>query len=124
MKRALIAVGAVLILAAPALADEVTIDKQTTTTTTTTTAPAVIPPGSTVAIAPNPPPPAQAELVPPPPDDTANWVGGHWLWNADMHAYTWVAGRYAEPPRVTAVWVPGHWVEQPNGWEWVGGYWD
>jgi hypothetical protein len=122
MKRALLAASAVLIFAAPALADQVTIEKRTITRE----AP---PPESgstvsTVVIAPNAPPAPEAETPPPPPGPTAVWMSGHWTWNPDRQVYAWTHGHYAEPPRPKAAWIPGRFIERAGGWVWENGHWD
>jgi hypothetical protein len=125
MRRAILAAGAGLIIAAPALADEVTIDKKTTTTTTTTTTePNSGSTVSTVVIAPNPPPPPRDEMPPPSPGPAMVWMTGHWMWHPDAQSYVWVHGKYAEPPRDHAAWIPGHWNPRSDGWEWTDGHWD
>lgn len=123
MRRALLAAGAVLIFAAPALADEVTIDKKTTTTTTTTT-PAYGSTESTVVLAPVAPPPVRVEAPPPVPGPGMAWIPGHWVWRGEDRGYVWLHGRYAEPPRARAAWIAGRFVQRPGGWMWVEGHWD
>jgi hypothetical protein len=125
MKRALIAAGAVLIFAAPALADSWTIEKDTTTTSSSSS---VVPQSgstvSTVVIAPTPPPPPRIVAAPPPPGPGVAWMPGHWMWNPATQDYAWAHGRYAEPPRVGVAWRPGHWIERAGGWMWIEGHWD
>lgn len=125
MKHALLVAGAILILAGPALADEVTIEKDTTTTTTTE--PAVPSVGSTeptVIVAPSPPPAPRVEVPPPVPGPGLAWIPGHWTWNPGAMAFGWIAGRYAEAPRAHAAWDTGHWVHHGDGWVWEEGHWD
>jgi hypothetical protein len=126
MRRALLAAGAALVFAGPALADDVTIEKRTTTTTKqlTTEAPASGSTVSTVIVAPNPPPEPRVEVRPPPPGPTVVWVGGNWRWNAAEHNHVWVPGKYVEPPRAHAAWVPGRWIHRPDGWVFEDGRWD
>jgi hypothetical protein len=122
MRRALLAAGAVLILSAPAFADEVTIEKKTTTITKE--APES---GSTVTteiIAPTPPPAPQAEIPPAPPGPKVAWVTGHWSWDPAAQNYVWVHGRYMEPPHAHAEWLPGRFVQRPDGWLWEDGSWE
>jgi hypothetical protein len=120
MRRALFAAGAVLILSAPAFADQVTIEKQTITRDVPQS-------GSTETteiIAPTPPPAPQAEVPPAPPSPDVAWVSGHWSWDPAAQNYVWVHGRYLEPPHAHAEWVPGHFVQRPNGWLWEDGTWN
>jgi hypothetical protein len=124
MKRALVIAGAALIFAAPALADEVTVEKRTITKEVTQDAPESGSTVSTVIVAPNPPPPPRAEAPPPPPGPEMVWMTGHWSWDPATKTYHWVGGKYAEPPRPKAAWLPGHWAERPGGWVWVNGRWD
>ncbi|MBV9828248.1 MAG: YXWGXW repeat-containing protein [Alphaproteobacteria bacterium] len=121
MKRVLYAAGALMILCAPAFADEVTIEKRTITHET-------VPPESgstvsTVVLAPTAPPAPQIETAPPAPAPTAVWQEGHWSWNPERQLYVWMHGHYAEPPRVHAAWLPGRFVERPGGWVWEEGHW-
>lgn len=120
MRRVLLAASAVLVMAAPAFADEVTIEKKTITREEPQSGSTV----STVVVAPTPPPPPRAEAPPPPPGPAVVWTAGHWSWNPDTHTYVWVAGRYLEPPRAHAAWVPGNWVKTADGWVWEEGRWD
>ena len=129
MRRALLAASAALfgagIIAGPALAAEVTIEKKTTTTKEITKE---VPESgstiSTVIVAPDPPPPPRVETMPPPPGPDVVWVKGHWGWSPDTHNYVWAPGEYREPPRAHAAWVAGRWIERPNGWVWEEGRWD
>jgi hypothetical protein len=123
MWRALITVGAVVALTAPAFAAETTtvIEKRTTVTREV--------PGSgttvtTTAIAPNPPPPPRVEVAPPLPFPAAVWTPGHWRWNPGQQDYSWVGGVYLSAPQGHAVWVPGDWRQEPPGWVWTEGRWD
>jgi hypothetical protein len=118
----LTAAVAALLVAAPALAQEVTIEKKETTITREV--PESGSTVSTVVVAPNPPPELRVETPPPPPGPAMVWVGGNWRWNPETRDYVWAAGRYAEPPRPRAAWVPGHWVQRPDGWVFVDGRWD
>jgi hypothetical protein len=125
MKRLLMIAGAALLCAGPALAADVTIEKDTTTITKE-----VVPPephsGSTVAttiVAPEPPPPPRTEVRPEPPRPGMAWQEGHWEWNPDKRNYSWVPGDFTEPPRPRAVWSPGHWQKRPDGWVWTAGRW-
>jgi hypothetical protein len=120
MRRALLAAGAALIFAGPALADSVTIEKKTITREEPASGSTV----STVVVAPNPPPPPRAEVPPPPPGPAMVWMGGHWSWNPESHTYVWLTGKYAAPPREHAAWAPGHWAQRPDGWVWQEGRWD
>lgn len=120
MRRALFAAGAVLILTAPAFADQLTIEKRTITRETPASGSTV----STEIIAPDPPPPPQAEVPPPPPGPGVAWIPGHWGWQPAGHTYAWVHGSYREPPRAEAHWVPGRFVERNDGWMWEDGRWD
>ena len=121
MRRALITAGAVLILSAPAFADEVTIEKKTTITREVPESGSTI---STVIVAPNPPPPIQAEVPPPAPGPEMVWMSGHWGWDPETRSYVWVGGEYAAPPRPRAAWMPGRWIQRPEGWVWEDGRWD
>src|ERR1700676_3570731 len=121
MRRALITAGAVLILSAPAFAEEVTIEKQTTITKEVPESGSTI---STVIVAPNPPPPQQAEVPPPAPTPEMVWMSGHWSWDPETRAYVWVRGEYAAPPRPRAAWMPGRWIQRPEGWVCEDGRWD
>jgi hypothetical protein len=123
MKRLLLTAGAVLVMAAPAFAADVTIEKRTTTTTTTEE-PKSGSTVSTVVIAPNPPPPPRAEAPPPPPGPAVVWVGGRWSWEPGARNYVWIPGKYLEPPRAHAAWVPGHWAKRAGGWVFEEGRWD
>jgi hypothetical protein len=116
--------GAALICAGPALAAEITIEKQTTTTKELV--PAEPRSGSTVAtviVAPEPPPPPRAEVRPEPPRPGMAWMEGHWEWNPETRTYRWLPGEFAEPPRPRAVWTPGQWQKRPDGWVWSPGRW-
>jgi hypothetical protein len=124
MRRALLAAGAVVLFAAPALADELTVDKKTVTTTTTTRTPEVGSTVSTVIIAPTPPPPPRVEVPPPVPGPDMAWIPGHWRWSRGGQNYVWDDGRYAEPPRARAAWMAGHFERRPDGWIWTEGHWD
>ena len=122
MKRTLLLAGAALVVAMPAFADDVKVEKKTTTITRE--APETGSTVSTVVVAPNPPPPVRAEVKPPPPGPDVVWVAGHWSWSPDTHNYAWSPGEYREPPRAHAAWIPGRWMERPNGWIWEEGRWD
>jgi hypothetical protein len=126
MRRAILAAGAALVFAGPALADDMTIEKKTITTTkeVTTEPPASGSTVSTVIVAPNPPPEPRVEVRPPPPGPAVVWAGGHWSWSPPTHSYVWVPGRYVEPPRAHAAWVPGHWLKRGDGWVFEDGRWD
>ncbi len=118
----MLAAGAVALLAAPAFAADVTIEKKETTVTKQ-----VPESGSTVSttiIAPTAPPSAQVETPPPPPAPTAVWVPGHWLWNPERQTFIWGHGKFLEPPHAHAAWVPGTWLQTPTGWAWHEGHWD
>lgn len=122
MRRALLTAGAILIMAAPAFADDVTIEKKTTITRE-----AVPETGSTVStviVAPNPPPPPRAEAPPPSPGPEMVWMSGHWTWKPEARNYVWMEGKYAMPPRPRAAFVPGRWVQRTEGWIWEDGRWD
>src|ERR1700693_4759488 len=91
MRRVLLATAAVIALSAPALADDVKIEKQTITRespTGTTVEKQTITreePGegstvSTTIIAPKAPPALQVETPPPAPRPTEAWIPGHWRW--------------------------------------------
>jgi len=118
----LTAAAAALLVAAPALAQEVTIEKKETTITREV--PESGSTVSTVVVAPNPPPELRVETPPLPPGPAMVWIGGNWRWSPETRDYTWAGGRYAEPPRPRAAWVPGHWVQRPDGWVFVDGRWD
>ena len=120
MRRILLTAGAALLLAAPALGEEVTIEKKTITREVPSSGSTV----STTIIAPNPPPAPQAETPPPPPGPTMVWTPGHWSWEPERHAYNWIHGKFMEPPHARAAWVPGRWAERPDGWYWQEGRWD
>jgi hypothetical protein len=125
MRRVLMIAGAALLCAGPALADDVTIEKDTTTITKEVV-PAEPHSGSTVAttiVAPEPPPPPQVEARPEPPRPGMAWMEGHWEWKPDRRAYNWTPGEFAEPPKPHAVWSPGHWQKRPDGWVWSPGRW-
>jgi hypothetical protein len=129
MKRALLAVGAAVIFAAPAIAaDNVVIEKRTTTTTTTKEVTPDVPGSgstvSTVVLAPNPPPEPRVEVRPPAPGPSVVWVGGNWRWSTPEKNFVWVPGKYVEPPRARAAWVPGRWMQRPDGWVFEDGRWD
>jgi|SRR5580700_8004211 hypothetical protein len=136
MRRALLATAAVLVLSAPAFADDVKIEKQTITRenpdTGTTVEKKTITreePGegstvSTVVIAPKAPPAPQVETPPPAPRPAEAWIPGHWRWEPGAANFVWVHGHYAEPPRPRAAWAPGRWIERNNGWVWEEGRWD
>lgn len=120
MRHVLLAASAVAILAAPAFADEVTIEKKTITRDETRS-------GSTVPniiVAPNPPPAPEVEVPPPPPRPTMVWMSGHWRWSPETQSYVWTRGRFAEPPRPQAAWIAGRWLQRPEGWVWQEGHWD
>jgi hypothetical protein len=121
MKRALITAGAVLIFAAPALADSWTIEKETTTTSSSSVVPLTNP--APAVVVEQPPPPARTELPPPPPDADAAWVAGHWRWDTANQTYVWLHGHYVQPPEFGVAWVPGHWDRRADGWAWVYGHW-
>ena len=125
MKRVLMIAGAALICAGPALAADVTIEKQTTTTKELV--PAEPPQSgstvSTIIVAPEAPPPPRVEVRPEPPRPGMAWMEGHWEWNPQTRTYSWVAGEFAEPPRPRALWSPGHWQKRPDGWVWTAGRW-
>ena len=77
MRRVLMIAGAALICAAPALADDVTVEKQTTVTKELV--PAEPHSGSTVAtviVAPEAPPPPRVEVRPEPPQPGMAWMEG------------------------------------------------
>ena len=125
MRRVLLATAAVIALSAPALADDVKIEKQTITRespTGTTVEKQTITreePGegstvSTTIIAPKAPPALQVETPPPAPRPTEAWIPGHWRWEPGAANFVWVHGRYDEPPRPHAAWVAGRWVERPQ----------
>jgi hypothetical protein len=120
MRRALLTAGAVLILTAPAVADQVTIEKKTITRDETRSGSTV----PTVIVAPNPPPAPQVEIPPPPPRPTMVWLSGNWRWDPDVRNYVWIRGRFAEPPRPQAAWIPGRWHQRPEGWVWEEGHWN
>lgn len=124
MRRALLAAGAVLIMAAPAFAESSSVTIEKRSVTTERTVPEVGSTVTTTIIAPTPPPAPQAETPPPPPGPGVAWIPGHWAWEQAQTNYTWVHGRYAEPPRAHAAWVAGHWVPQAHGWIWEEGHWD
>jgi len=121
MRRALLATGAALLLAAPALADQVTITTKTITKDVPETSGSTVP---TVVVAPNPPPPPEAEIQPPVPGPGVAWIPGHWSWEPDAHNFVWLHGRYMEPPHTDAAWLPGRWVERDQGWVWEDGRWN
>jgi len=121
MKRALFAAGAVLILAGPAFADDVTIEKRTITREVVPESGSTV---STVIVAPTAPPAPEVETPPPAPAPTAVWMPGHWNWSPERQVYVWSHGRYAEPPRARATWIPGRFTERPDGWVWQEGRWD
>jgi YXWGXW repeat-containing protein len=123
MRRALLAAGAIVVLAAPAFAQSSSVTVEKRTWTETKTVPEVGSTVSTVVIAPKPPPAPRVEAPPPPPPGEA-WVPGHWAWNSGTVAYVWTPGHFARPPRVHAAWMPGHWAQRPNGWVWVEGHWN
>jgi hypothetical protein len=123
MMRALMIAGAALLIAGPALADEVTTYEKSTTTTTTSEMPAVGSTTSTVVIAPTAPPAPRVEVPPPPPGPAVAWIPGHWSWSPGSAGYVWSAGRYAEPPRAHASWDAGRWVHHGHGWVWEEGHW-
>ena len=121
MRRALLTAGAILILAAPAIAaDEVTIEKKTITREAPESGSTV----STVIVAPTPPPAPRAEAPPPPPSPEMVWMPGHWRWAPDARNHVWVEGKYAVPPRPRAAWLPGRWMQRTEGWVWEDGRWD
>ncbi|MGE0259586.1 MAG: hypothetical protein AB7T18_12615 [Alphaproteobacteria bacterium] len=124
MRRVLMIAGAALICAAPALADDVTVEKHTTVTKELV--PAEPQSGSTTAtviVAPEAPPPPRVEVRPAPPQPGMVWMEGHWEWNPQTHTYAWISGKFAEPPRPRAVWSPGHWQQRPDGWVFTPGRW-
>jgi hypothetical protein len=120
MRRVILTAGAVLIMAAPAFADQVTIEKKTITKDVPESGSTV----PTVIVAPNPPPPPRAETPPPPPGPEMVWLSGHWSWTPEARNYVWVEGKYAAPPRPRAAWLPGRWMQRPEGWVWEEGRWD
>ncbi|HEX3864734.1 MAG TPA: hypothetical protein VHY35_23870 [Stellaceae bacterium] len=122
MKRALLAAGAMLVLSAPAFADQVTTEKQTITRTTTVPESGSAMPS--VIVAPTAPPADEAEVRPPAPMPTAVWMPGHWSWIPERQAYVWTQGRYGDPPHPHAAWLPGHFDQRPDGWVWLDGRWD
>ncbi len=124
MRRAVMIAGAALMFGAPALAQDVTVEKRTTITREVPEPPASGSTVPTVIVAPHPPPPPRAEIPPPPPAPAMVWLEGHWGWNPATGAYVWVDGRYAAAPRAHAAWIPGHWVQRPDGWIWDDGRWD
>jgi hypothetical protein len=124
MKRALLAAAAALvsagIIAGPAFADEVTIEKKTTKARDIPESGSTV---STVIVAPDPPPPLRAEALPPSPGPDLVWIAGHWSWSPDMQNYVWTPGEYREPPRAHAAWLPGRWMQRHDGWVWDEGRW-
>ena len=124
MRRVLMIAGAALICAAPALAEDVTVEKQTTITKELVPAePLSGSTTSTVIVAPEAPPPPRIEVRPAPPRPDMVWMEGHWEWNPQTHTYGWTQGTFAEPPRPRAVWTPGHWQQRPDGWVFTPGHW-
>src|SRR5260221_3541414 len=93
MRRALLAAGAALVFAGPAVAADVTIEKRTTTTKEVTTeAPTSGSTVSTVIVAPNPPPEPRVEVRPPPPGPSVVWTGGHFEWQPAARGHVLVSG--------------------------------
>jgi hypothetical protein len=138
MRRVLIIAGAALLCAGPALAADVTIEKETTvtkelvpaepkdTTVTKELVPAEPHSGSTVStviIAPEAPPPPRVEVRPEPPRPGMIWMEGHWEWTPEKRTFGWIPGEFAAPPQPRATWSPGHWQKRPDGWVWAPGHW-
>jgi hypothetical protein len=90
------AVAALLLLAGPAMAEEVVLPQ-----------PAVRPP-------------PRFQSVPPSPGPSYEWAKGYWKWNG--HAWVWVRGRFVQRRPWTCRWIKGH-REGSGGLErWVPGY--
>jgi hypothetical protein len=101
MERALVAAGAMMLIAAPAFAASWT---ETSTTGYAVATPVTPPPLVVVA-----PPPAPDQVwVPGQWRRAPVWVAGHWRQDAAHATYVWVQGHYVEPAQLA--WVPGHWV--------------
>ena len=66
------------------------------------------------------PPAPYVEIVPRIPFAGALWIGGHWGWGGNRHA--WVPGRW-EQPRPGYGWRPHAWVPQRGQWHLRGGGW-
>jgi hypothetical protein len=85
--------GAVMLTAAPALAQA-------------------------VIVAPMAPPTPRVEVVPAPRAGYV-WDQGRWRW--EHGRYVWVQGHW-QPVRIGYRWVPGHWAQRGPNWRWVEGH--
>jgi hypothetical protein len=70
------------------------------------------------------PPPAPIVERPsgPRPDRRAQWIAGHWSWDASREIYVWVGGSWQVPPE-GSTWVAGRWLHDAAGWYWIPGTW-
>ncbi len=69
------------------------------------------------------PPPSVVERPSGPrPDRRAQWIAGHWDWDALSDDFVWVGGSWKIPP-AGSTWVAGRWQHDAAGWYWVSGTW-
>ena len=109
---ALLAIGAVILLATSAHAAShvfVRID--------------VGPPAPVYVPAPPPPPPPVVVYAPPPVPYGYVWRPGYYVWTG--YGYRLVPGAWVRPPYAHAVWVAPRWEKHRHGHggQWVDGYW-
>jgi hypothetical protein len=118
---ALMAIGAVVLLAANASA------KSHVYVSIGVGIPA---PAPVIVAAPPPPPPAPVIVAPPPAPVVVGyvWQPGYYVWTG--YGYQVVPGAWVRPPYAHAVWVAPHWEAyhgngygHAHGSVWVNGYW-
>ena len=97
-------------------------DKGQMTTRETLPAPDESADSSRVYVRKAPPSPIVERPSGPRPDRRAQWIAGHWAWDASRDDFVWVGGSWQIPP-AGSTWVAGRWRHDPAGWYWVSGTW-
>ncbi len=97
-------------------------DEDRVTTRETIPVPGELADSSRVRVRKAPPAPIVERPSGPRPDRRAQWIAGHWSWEAARDDFVWVGGSWQIPP-VGSTWVAGRWRHDAAGWYWVSGTW-
>jgi hypothetical protein len=97
-------------------------DEGRMTTRETLPAPGELADSRRVRVRKAPPAPIIERPSGPRPDRRAQWIAGHWGWEASRDDFVWVGGSWQIPP-AGSTWVAGRWRHDAAGWYWVSGAW-